>query len=288
MSRKTLEKIFAVTVTLLTVTALLTLLFIIIFIFKESMMLFKHTSFFDFISGREWRPLSSNPRFGLLPILTASLALSGLALVIALPIGVGAALFLSHVCPQRLSRKIRPFIDMLAGIPSVIYGFIGVVVLLPFLEKFFQLSSGDSLLAGGILLSVMILPFIVATTSESMETSARQYVMISKSLGVSHWYMLRNLVLPVSRIGILAGAILGTSRAMGETMAVIMVVGNSPLMPSSLLQRIKPITSLIALEMGSAPVGSLHYHSLFSAGLVLLIFLLIINLIFYFLRKIIT
>ncbi len=285
MSNNHLEKIFAIAVKSLTVMALLTLVFIILFILKESLVVFQETSLVDFLFGQEWRPTSANMRLGLRPIIMATLALSGLALVMALPVSVGAALFLSHVCPIRLRRPLRSFIDLLAGIPSVIYGFIGVVVLLPLMERIFDMSAGDSLLAGGIILAVMILPFIVSTTAESMEASVKNHVMTSKSMGVSHWYMLRSLVLPSSWTGIIAGAVLGTSRAMGETMAVMMVVGNSPLMPTSLFGRVKPIPSLIALEMGSAPLGSMHYHAIFGAGFVLLILLLIINLIFYFLRK---
>ncbi len=285
MWQKITDNIFAVTVKGLTVTAVFILLFIIIFIVRESLVVFSEVAPLDFLLGRDWRPVSTPPRIGLLPIISASLALSGLALLLALPAGIGCSLFLSQVCPEMLKRKLRPFIDIMAGIPSVIYGFVGVVVLLPFLEQAFQLSSGDSLLAGGIVLAVMILPFLIATTTESMDNTAGRHVITSKSLGVSRWYMIRNLVLPASRTGIVAGAILGTARAMGETMAVMMVVGNSPLMPVSIWGRVKPIPSLIALEMGSAPLGTLHYHALYGAGLVLLLILLLINLVFYFIRK---
>lgn len=285
MKQKIIDKIFTVTVKALTVTSVLILIFIIIFIVQESMVFFSQVFPLDFLLGRDWRPMSQPPRVGLLPILTATLALSGLALLIALPAGIGCSLFLSQVCPLKLRRKIRPFIDVLAGIPSVVYGFVGVVLLLPTLEGLFNLSSGDSLLAGGIVLAVMILPFLIATITESMENTTGKHIITSKSMGVSRWYMIRHLVLPASRVGILAGAILGTARAMGETMAVIMVVGNSPLMPASIWQRVKPIPSLIALEMGSAPLGTLHYHALYAAGLVLLLMLLLINMVFYYIRK---
>ncbi|HET97603.1 MAG TPA: phosphate ABC transporter permease subunit PstC [Desulfurivibrio alkaliphilus] len=279
------EKLFAATVKGLTVAALFILLFIILFILKESLVVFRQVSIGDFIFGGQWRPVSLNLRLGLWPILTASLVLSALALALALPPAVGAALFLAHVCPDRLGRPLRSLIAIMAGIPSVVYGFAGVVLLLPILERLFKMSSGDSLLAGGIVLGVMILPFIIATTTESMEAAAQGHSVVSRAMGVSRWYMLRRLVLPVSRMGIIAGAVLGVSRAMGETMAVIMVVGNSPLLPTELLGRIKPIPALIALEIGSAPLGSIHYHALFGAGFVLLVLLLAINLLFYFLRK---
>lgn len=285
MKQKIIDKIFTVTVKTLTVTSVLILVFIIIFIVQESLVIFNQVSPLDFLLGRDWRPMSQPPRIGLMPILTATLALSGLALLMALPAGIGCSLFLSQVCPLTLRRKIRPFIDVLAGVPSVVYGFVGVVVLLPFLEGIFNLSSGDSLLAGGIVLAIMIFPFLISTITDSMENTAGKHVITSKSMGVSRWYMIRHLVLPASRIGIVAGSILGTARAMGETMAVIMVVGNSPLMPVSIWQRVKPIPSLIALEMGSAPLGTIHYHALYAAGLVLLLMLLLINIVFYYIRK---
>ncbi|ADH87312.1 phosphate ABC transporter permease subunit PstC [Desulfurivibrio alkaliphilus] len=280
-----LEQLFAATVTSLTVAALLTLLFIIGFILKESLLIFQQVAPLDFLFGREWRPLSPQVRLGLWPFLTASLAVTALALLLALPVAIGAALFLAFRCPPRLRRSLLGLINLLAGIPSVIYGFIGIMVLLPLFERWFGMSSGDSLLAGGIVLAVMILPFIIATSSESMAAAARGHLQASRSLGVSQGYMLRNLVLPAARFGILAGSILGVSRAMGETMAVMMVVGNSPLPPTALLERVQPIPSLIALEIGSAPLGSLHYHALFGAALVLLLMLLAINLFFYFLRQ---
>lgn len=285
MWRKISDITFAVAVKALAVAAVFVLLFIIGFILRESIVLFYNVSFVDFLLGLDWRPVSEPPSFGLLPILTASLALSVLALVLALPAGVGCALFISQVCPTFIKNKLRSFIDVLAGVPSVIYGFIGVVVLLPFMKGQFELSTGESLLAGGIILAIMIFPFIISTAAESMDNVASEHVITSKSLGVSSWYMIRRLILPASKTGILAGAILGTARAMGETMAVMMVVGNSPLMPESLFQRVKPIPALIALESGSASLGSLHYHALYAAGLVLLLILLFINLVFYFIRK---
>lgn len=280
-----LEKIFATTVRACTVVAVFILALVIILIFRESLAIFQQISLTEFIFGAEWRPVSHNPRIGLRPVLAATLALPALALLLALPVAVGAALFLAYACPRIFRRPLRTVIDIMAGIPSVIYGMMGLVFLIPYMEKTFSMSSGDSLLAGGILLAVMVLPFMISVMAESMEAAGIRHVKASQTLGVSRWYMLRNLILPLSRKGMIAGAVLGTSRAMGETMAVMMVVGNSPLMPDTLLSRVKPIPSLIALEMGSAPLGSQHYHAIFGAGFVLLMLLLAINLVFYWLRR---
>lgn len=280
-----LEKVFATTVRVCTVVAVFILALVIFLIFRESLAIFQEVSVKEFLFGAEWRPVSHHPRIGLRPILAATLALPLVALVLALPLAVGAALFFAYLCPRPLRRPLRSLIDMMAGIPSVIYGMLGLVYLIPLMENLFSMSSGDSLLAGGVLLAIMVLPFMISVMAESMEAAGSHYLEVSKTLGVSHLYMLRELILPLSLKGMIAGAVLGTSRAMGETMAVMMVVGNSPLMPNSLLGRVKPIPSLIALEMGSAPLGSQHYHAIFGAGFVLLMLLLVINLLFYWLRR---
>lgn len=279
------EKVFATMVCFMTIVVLFILVFIIVFILKESLIIFQEVSIKDFIFGREWRPTSVNPRFGLFPIIMGTLSLTLGALLWALPFSIGTALFISQVCPQKWRRGLRAMVDLMAGIPSVIYGFLGVVIILPAIETFFDQSSGDSVLAGIVVLGIMIMPFMVSIIAESMETVVSPYISVSKSLGISKWYMIRRLVLPGAWQGILAGVVLGTSRAMGETMAVMMVVGNSALIPETLLDRIKPITSLIALEIGSAPVNSLHYHGIFGAGFVLLMVLLVINIGFYKIRK---
>jgi len=279
------EKVFTTMVRFMTIVVLFILVFIIYFILKESLMIFQQVSLKDFIFGREWRPLSVNPRFGLFPIIIGTLSLTSGALIWALPFSIGTAIFISQVCPEQWRRGLRSLTDLMAGVPSVIYGFLGVVVLLPAIESIFGQSSGDSLMAGIIVLGVMIMPFMISIIAESMESVVRPYIGVSKSLGLSKWYMIRRLVLPGAWKGIFAGVVLGTSRAMGETMAVMMVVGNSALIPETLLDRIKPITSLIALEIGSAPVNSVHYHGIFGAGFVLLMVLLLINFAFYRIRR---
>ncbi|MGF7184664.1 phosphate transport system permease protein [Desulfitispora alkaliphila] len=285
MSPKIYDRLFEGLVRGLALVAVLLLVFIVFFIAKESYPVFKQVDLSTFLLGQDWRPLSDPPRLSILPMLAATIAVSLGALFIALPVGLGCGLFLSQVCPPQWRRIIRPFLDIMAGIPSVVYGFLGVMLLIPLVEKYFDVSSGESLLCGSILLAIMILPFIISTCDETMSKAAAKYLPASKSLGVSRWYMFRHLLLPASKIGIISGAILGTARAMGETMAVMMVVGNAALMPTSIFERIKPIPALIALEMGSAPLGSLHYHALFAAGLVLMLLLVTINLIFYLIRQ---
>lgn len=278
------DRVFTQLVKILTICSLLTLVFVIVFIFKESVVFFKAVPVLRFISGRSWNPLLAADNLSILNIILGTLYVSLVAIVLALPIGVGSALLLAGYVKGQLRVVIRGIIDVLAGIPSVVYGFIGLLVLVKFFETTLGLSSGESVLAGGILLAVMVLPYIISTCHESMEKIYREHAPSSQALGVSRSYLLRKIILPESRRSILAATVLALGRAMGETMAVMMVIGNAPI-PPRLFGKCQTIPSLIALEMGMAEVGSLHYHALFASGLVLMLMLLVINLILYFLKK---
>lgn len=281
---KLLDKAFSILIKLLTVFSLLLLAFVLIFIFKESTAFFKEVSIFKFITGRTWNPLSSPDKLSILNVILGTLYVSFVAIVIALPIGVGSALLLSGYIKGRGKTIIRGIIDILGGIPSVIYGFIGLLVLVKFFEIRFGFPTGESVLAGGILLSLMVLPYIISTCNETMEKVYNDHLSSSQALGVSKNYFLRKIVLAESKKGIIAATVLALGRAMGETMAVMMVIGNAPITPR-LLGKAQTIPSLIALEMGMVEVGSLHYHALFASGFVLMIILLIINIIVYYVKK---
>lgn len=276
--------IFKYIISILTVFSLLLLSFIILFILKESIVFFKEVSIIDFILGRRWNPLDSPDKLSIYPIILGTIYVSIIGIVIALPIGVGNAIVLSSYTNGEFKRIMRSLIDILAGIPSVIYGFIGLLVLVKFFEVKFSFASGESVLAGGIILAIMMLPFIISTCEESMEKVYNEYSKTSNTLGVSKSYMIRKIILPSSKRSILASGVLALGRGMGETMAVMMVIGNSPIMPK-LLGRARTIPSLIALEMGMAEVGSLHYHGLYASGFVLMMILLIINVILYIIKR---
>jgi len=269
---------------ILTAFSLLLLSFIILFILKESIVFFKEVPIIDFIFGRKWNPLDSADKLSIYPIILGTIYVSLIGIIIALPIGVGNAIVLSTYTNGEFKRIMRTLIDILAGIPSVIYGFIGLLVLVKFFEVNFSFVSGESVLAGGIILAIMMLPFIISTCEESMEKVYNEYSKVSNTLGVSKSYMIRKVVLANSKRSILASGVLALGRGMGETMAVMMVIGNSPIMPK-LLGRTRTIPSLIALEMGMAEVGSLHYHGLYASGFVLMMILLIINVILYIIKR---
>lgn len=281
---KFLDKAFSIIIKLLTLFSLLLLAFIIIFIFKESLVFFKEVSVLKFLTGRTWNPLMSPDKLSILNIILGTLYISLVGISIALPIGVGSAMLLSRYAKGRKRAMIRGIIDILAGIPSVVYGFIGLLVLVKLFEKKLDLSAGESVLAGGILLGIMVLPYIISTCDETMEKVYEYNLTSSQALGVSNDYFLRKVVLPNSKKGIIAATVLALGRAMGETMAVMMVIGNAPITPK-LLGKAQTIPSLIALEMGMAEVGSLHYHALFASGFVLMGMLLIINVIIFYVKK---
>lgn len=281
---KMAERIFRGMIRVLTLMSLLLMAFIVIFIFKESKAFFKEVPILSFVFGRTWNPLGPSDKLSILPIILGTLYSSMVGMIIALPIGVGFSVVLSTYTSGNIRRFIRGIVDILAGIPSVIYGFIGLLVVVKFFEVNFSFPTGESVLAAGIILSIMMLPYIVSTCDEAMGKLYKEHSQHSNALGVSKVYMIRHIILPESRRSILLATILALGRGMGETMAVMMVVGNAPIMPS-LFRKTQTIPSLIALEMGMAEVGSLHYHGLFASGFVLMIMLLVINIILHIIKQ---
>lgn len=274
------EYIFRLVITMGAVLSSILVLLVFFYILKESFPFFNEISFKEYLLGDSWRPLSDNARYSFLPMILATLYVSFLAVLIVAPIGVGCSLFLCFCVKKSHSKLILSFIDMLAGVPSVIYGFVGLVVLVKFLEKNLDMVSGESVLAGGILLSVMLLPYVVSGCTEILEKGKNKYYIASQSLGVSKWYTMKSVILPFAANSIFTNILLAFSRAVGETMAVMMVTGNSPIFPK-LMGRAETIPSLIALEMGTAGYKSIHYSALYAAGLILMVVILIVQLVAY-------
>ncbi|WP_040658622.1 phosphate ABC transporter permease subunit PstC [Oscillibacter ruminantium] len=270
--------LFSNLIKLLTLLTVLSLAFVLIFIVQEALPAFSETSLTAFLFGQRWMPMDygNGVSFGIGNFIAGTLAVSALAILIALLIGVGAAVFLSCAVSENARSLLYPLIDLLAGIPSVIYGFIGLCVLVKLFQRLGIAGSGHSVLTAAILLAVMLLPFLVSSCSETMLKIRRRYLPAASALGISYWHTVAHVVLPLSARNILLSVILATGRAMGETMAVMMVMGNANLFPT-LLGKGETIASLIALEMGTAAAGSTHYHALYAAGLVLLVILLAIN-----------
>lgn len=276
--RRKLNLLFSLFIYILTALAVLTLGFVIYFIVKEALPLFSEVSVGEFLLGTRWMPIAytGSVSFGIFNFIAATVYVSFTAMVLAVGVGLGASIFLSCVATDRMRGILYPFVDLLAGIPSVIYGFIGLSVLIKIFLKA-GVHTGSCVLAAGILLAVMLLPFLVASCSETMLKEREKYEAAADALGISRWYAAATIILPASFKNILLSMILAIGRAMGETMAVMMVMGNSNLFPR-LLGKSESIASVIALEMGTAVYGSTHYHALYGAGLILMILLFLINI----------
>ena len=274
---KQLNALFSVLIRALTALTVMVLAFVIYFIVKEALPTFDEVAVPDFLLGQRWMPsaYTAEPSFGIFNFIAATLYVSLVAMVLAVTVGLGAAIYLSCVATERMRGILYPFVDLLAGIPSVIYGFMGLTLMVKLFIRA-GVHTGSCVLAAGILLAVMLLPFLISSCSETMLKVRERYQPAADALGISKWHMAATIVLPGSWKNILLSMILAIGRAMGETMAVMMVIGNANLFPS-LLGKSESIASVIALEMGTAVVGSTHYHALYAAGLVLMLLLFLIN-----------
>ena len=272
----------------LTAAAMAVLAFVIYFIVREALPIFEEVGLGELVLGRQWMPIDFTgvTSFGIFNFLAATIYVSVVGMALALLVGLGAALYLSCQASDRVRGYLYPVIDLLAGIPSVIYGFIGLVTLVRLFMRA-GVSTGSCVLAAGALLAVMLLPFLVSSCSETMLAARRNYLPASQALGVSKWYAAAAVILPASWKNILLAMVLAIGRAMGETMAVMMVMGNANLFPR-LLGKGESIAAVIALEMGTAVVGSPHYHALYAAGLVLMVLLCAINVTIGLIREKLT
>jgi len=236
-------------------------------------------SFKEFFGGEEWFPTAQPAaQLGVKPLIMGTLWVSFGAILFALPIGLAASVYMSEIAGDRVRRIMKPLIELLAGIPSVVYGFFGLVVIVPLIQKAFNLPVGETGLAGSVILGIMALPTIITISEDAMRNTPRAMKEASLALGASKWQTIYKIVIPYSISGISAAAILGIGRAIGETMAVLMVTGNAAVMPHSILEPMRTIPATIAAELGEAPDGGLHYKALFALGCILFIITLVINL----------
>lgn len=233
----------------------------------------------DFILGKEWFPTAEPAvQLGVLPLILGTLLVSIFAIIFALPIGIAAAIYMAEIADPRLQKILKPVIELLSGIPSVVYGFFGLIVIVPLIHDIFNLPVGETALAGSVVLAIMALPTIITVSEDAIRNTPRSMKEASLALGANRWQTIARVILPYSMSGITAAAILGIGRAIGETMAVLMVTGNAAVMPTSLLQPVRTIPATIAAELGEAPQGGVHFKALFALGCILFIITLLINL----------
>lgn len=232
----------------------------------------------SFFCGAQWYPTAQPaPQYGLLPLLAGTLWVGLAAILIALPFGLAVAIYMAELADDRLRRMLKPVIELLAGIPSVVYGFFGLVVIVPLVQRVFGLPVGETALSGSIILAVMALPTIITVAEDAIRTTPRAMKESSLALGATLWQTIRKVVIPYALPGIAAAAVLGIGRAIGETMAVLMVTGNAAVIPHTLLEPVRTIPATIAAELGEAPAGGAHYEALFMLGCVLFLLTLLVS-----------
>ncbi|MEG1835549.1 MAG: phosphate ABC transporter permease subunit PstC [Oscillospiraceae bacterium] len=273
---KSMQIIFLISATV----SIISVILICVFLFANGIPAMKEIGFFDFLTGKSWKP--SNDIYGIFPMILGSIYVTAGAVIIGVPVGILTAVFMARFCPKKLCKILKPAIDLLSGIPSVVYGFFGLMVIVPTIRNIFSVS-GSSMLAASIVLGIMILPTIIGVSESAIRAVPDSYYEGSLALGATHERSIFFLIVPAAKSGIMAGVVLGIGRAIGETMAVIMVAGNQAIMPQGLLKGIRTLTANIVIEMGYA--ADLHREALIATGVVLFVFILIINLTFSLIKR---
>ena len=286
MVRNLKEKAMEIVFLVAACASIIAVALICIFLFKSGLPAMKEIGLADFLLGTEWRP--GNNLFGIFPMIVGSIYVTAGAIFIGVPIGLFMAVYLAMYCPEKVYKVLKPAVDLLAGIPSIVYGFFGMVVIVPAVRYFFNEiidlnGKGDSILTASIVLGIMILPTIIGAAEPAIRAVPKMYYEGALALGADHERSTFAVVFPAAQSGILASVILGIGRAVGETMAVVMIAGNQPRMPQSILKGVRTMTANIVLEMGYA--ADLHREALIATGVVLFVFILLINLSFSALKR---
>lgn len=261
--------------------SVLAVILICVFLFANGIPAMAEIGFGDFILGQHWKP--GNDIYGILPMILGSIYVTAGAIVIGVPIALLTSIFLAYFCPKKIYKICKSGINLMAGIPSVVYGFFGLVLLVPMIKAIFDIRSGSTMLTASILLAIMVLPTIIGVTEASLQSVPKSYYEGALALGATHAQSVFFTIVPAAKSGIVTGIVLGIGRVIGETMAVIMVAGNQTSMPDSLLKGVRTMTANIVLEMGYA--SGLHREALIATGVVLFVFIMIINLIVTVLKR---
>lgn len=280
--KKFMEKGMHVVFFIAAIASIIAVFLICLFLFANGLPAIGKIGVLDFLLGTKWAPSNEPPSFGIFPMILGSIYITAGAIIIGVPIGILTSVFMAKYCPKRIYKVLKPATELLAGIPSVVYGFFGLVVIVPIIRALAG-GTGSSILAASILLGIMILPTIIGVSESAIRSVPQSYYEGSLALGATHERTIFRVMLPAAKSGILAGVVLGIGRAIGETMAVIMVAGNQARMPAGILKGIRTLTANIVIEMGYA--ADLHREALIATGVVLFVFILIINITFSILKN---
>lgn len=276
------EKLMKIVFMVAALTSIISVVLICLFLFVNGIPAMAKIGFFDFLLGKNWAPTDVPAQYGIFPMILGSIYITAGATLLGVPIGILTAVFLAKYCPKSVYKVLKPAVELLAGIPSVVYGFFGIVVIVPIVRNYFG-GNGSSILTASVLLGIMILPTIVGISEAAIRAVPKSYYEGALALGASHERSIFFTVIPAAKSGILAGIVLGIGRAIGETMAVIMVAGNQARMPAGLLKGVRTLTANIVIEMGYA--AELHREALIATGVVLFVFILLINFTFSVIKR---
>ncbi|MEI6602267.1 MAG: phosphate ABC transporter permease subunit PstC [Clostridia bacterium] len=282
MKKKLIDKLSTAIFFLCALVSILSVLLICIFLFAGGVPAMGKIGFFDFLFGQVWKPSDLPALYGILPMIVGSLYVTAGAILIGVPIGILTAIFMSHFCQKGIHKFLKPLVELLAGIPSIVYGFFGLMVLVPLIRDQFG-GNGNSILTASILLGIMILPTVISISEAALRAVPDMYYEGALALGATHERSVFSVVLPAAKSGVFASIVLGIGRAIGETMAVIMVAGNQARMPVDLLKGVRTLTANIVIEMGYAQ--GLHREALIATGVVLFVFILLLNISFHLLSN---
>lgn len=273
------EKLYKWLSTVVAFASLMFLVGITIILFTEGLPIFSDVSIFKFIFGKAWYPTYDPPDFGILSLILGSFWVTFGALVVSVPLGVGSAVYINVLAGERQRAVLKPIIEILAAIPSIVYGFFGMVVVAPFLQDLLNLPIGLCAFTGSLILGIMALPTICSLAEDALSFVPKSFREASLALGANRWQTMVKVVIPAAGSGISTAIILGMSRAVGETMTVLMVTGGAAVIPKSLFDPVRPMTSAIAAEMGETVMGSSHFHALFAIGLILFLITFVFNIV---------
>lgn len=261
------------------ITSIIVVFLIFIFLAKEGFSIFKMVSISEFLVGKKWYPISDPPQFGILSLILGSFVVTIGATVISVPLGVASAIYIAEVASPKIKEFLKSGIELLAAIPSVVIGFIGMMTLVPFIKNTFKLPTGLTAFSGAVMLAFMAMPTIVSIAEDALNAVPKKYKEAALALGATRWQAIWRVVLRAASSGIVAAVMLGIGRVIGETMAVMMITGNAARIPKSIFQPVRTLTATIAAEMGETVQGSDHYFALFAIGIVLFVITFVINLI---------
>jgi phosphate transport system permease protein len=279
MSRHLKEIIIKGIFAMLAFASVLILALIVLFLFREGIPIFKEVSVPNFIFGKEWYPTYDPPSYGIWPLIIGSAVVTICSCLIAVPLGVLSAVYISEIAPLRIKDIAKSVIELLAGLPSVVLGFFGMVVVAPFLQETFDLPTGLNIVNASVILAIMAIPTISSISEDALYAVPQEFKEASYALGATKYETIAKVIMPAALSGISTAVILGMARAIGETMVVLMVAGGAAAIPESIFDSVRPMPASIAAEMGEAPFGGGHYHALFATGIVLFLLTLIFNLV---------